>query len=77
MDRKACTDPQCLYKGALYLTLYLSWTLFVYSHDKGMVSYLLQCDAVSLKVTENLQSVTRVLCLCQPSIILLSVFVYI
>ena len=23
MDRMACTEPQCLYKGALYLYLYL------------------------------------------------------
>jgi len=23
MDRTACTEPQCLYKGALYLYLYL------------------------------------------------------
>jgi len=23
MDRTACTDPQCLYNGALYLYLYL------------------------------------------------------
>ena len=23
MDRKACTEPQCLYNGALYLYLYL------------------------------------------------------
>jgi hypothetical protein len=48
----------------------------MHSHDKGMVSYLLQCDAASLKVTDTLQSVTRVLCLSQPSIILLSVFLY-
>ena len=49
----------------------------MYFHDKGMVSYLSQCDVVSLKVTDNLQSVTRALCLYQPSIILLSLFVYI
>jgi hypothetical protein len=24
MGRTACTEPQCLYKGALYLTFYLS-----------------------------------------------------
>jgi hypothetical protein len=24
MDRTACTEPQCLYKGALYLTLYIT-----------------------------------------------------
>ena len=29
MGRTACTEPQCLYKGALYLTSYLSET----SHD--------------------------------------------
>ena len=46
----------------------------MFSHNKGMVAYLLQCDAVLLKVTDNLQNVTRVLCLCQPSIILLSIF---
>jgi len=23
MDRTACTEPQCLYKGAFYLYLYL------------------------------------------------------
>jgi len=57
--------------------IYLSWTLFAFSHDKGTVANLLQCDAVSLKVTDNLQNITRVLCLCQPSIVLLSAFVYI
>ena len=55
--------------------IYLSWTLFVYSRDKSMVSHLLQCNAVSLKVTDSLQSVRRVLYLYQPSITLLSVFV--
>ena len=28
MGRTACTDPQCLYKGALYLYLYLLFTNF-------------------------------------------------
>ena len=26
MDRTACTEPQCLYKGALYLTFYIEVT---------------------------------------------------
>jgi hypothetical protein len=61
--------PNILISGLIYL----SWTLFVYSHDNRMVTYLLQCDTVSLKVIDNLQKVTHVLCLYQPSIILLSV----
>lgn len=61
--------PNILISGLIYL----SWTLFVYSHDNRMVTYLLQCDTVSLKVIDNLQKVTHVLCLYEPSIILLSV----
>jgi len=31
MDRTACTEPQCLYKGALYYLLVLSLVMFGFS----------------------------------------------
>jgi len=34
MGRTACTDPQCLYKGALYLYLYLFYTAMLNTHSK-------------------------------------------
>ena len=40
MGRTACTEPQCLYKGALYLTAhlchhYMEWGMFL-SYRTGM-----------------------------------------
>jgi hypothetical protein len=29
MDRTACTEPQCLYKGALYLYLYSDCSILI------------------------------------------------
>jgi hypothetical protein len=38
MGRTACTEPQCLYKGALYLTLFLVWALVRVFHILGRYS---------------------------------------
>jgi len=34
MGRTACTEPQCLYKGALYLTLLISLSVRVLSYPE-------------------------------------------
>jgi len=42
MGRTACIEPQCLYKGALYLTFYLSqeiWKVWVQIHVRPYVKH--------------------------------------
>jgi len=34
MDRTACTEPQCLYNGALYLYLYLFMAIHEVTGDR-------------------------------------------
>jgi hypothetical protein len=46
MGRTACTEPQCVYKGALYLYLYLVSSV--------SVSYVLQTSEVSDADIQNL-----------------------
>jgi hypothetical protein len=56
MGRTACTEPQCLYKGALYL--YLTVELYLYSsygqYDLYRASVPVQeCTLLSLHGTTN------------------------
>jgi len=51
MGRTACTEPQCLYKGALYFYLYLQLRavrshLYILGKQKRFVSFrvLVVCD---------------------------------
>ena len=55
MGRTACTEPQCLYKGALYL--YLTVELYLYSPYESYGLYRAQClykGALYLSLTVEL-----------------------
>ena len=67
MGRTACTEPQCLYKGALYL--YLTVELYLYSpyglYSLYRASVPVQgCTLLSLHGTTNETKMATVL--CQP-----------
>ena len=47
MGRTACTEPQCLYKGALYLYLYL------------YLKQILEVCSLDLEITENTANVQK------------------
>jgi len=40
MSRTACTEPQCLYNGALYLYLLIRLVVAAETNGRGTVSYL-------------------------------------
>jgi len=48
MDRTACTEPQCLYNGALYLYLYLYSPFGPYSLYRASMS--VQCCTLTLPI---------------------------
>ena len=59
MGRTACTEPQCLYKGALYLYLYHDWVYFfcVCIHAISIIapniSCVKRCSILLLCPTQN------------------------
>jgi len=55
MGRTACTEPQCLYRGALYLYLYL-FTLFIRDlFDSAFSSTVRKRRMIRRLVIEGLQ----------------------
>jgi hypothetical protein len=53
MDRTACTEPQCLYKGALYLyLLYVICALVYNNFYTNLMCFLIQISLESLAETE-------------------------
>jgi len=62
MDRTACTEPQCLYKGALYLNLSLQLELTEFSEPENKNMCFFHCPFIynclyplSISIYENIQ----------------------
>ena len=55
MGRTACTEPQCLYKGGLYLTFTFTFTLQLYCSNKVNCScaQITQGSAANLILADN------------------------
>ena len=43
MDRTAYIDPQCLYKGSLYLFFYLKLSFLLHTLDLLMKMFIMRC----------------------------------
>ena len=91
MDRTACTEPQCLYKGDLYLYLVvdkvsmLRWMvkvqqLFCFTSEVAKCSEVLQCsDGLSNKVSNIIRRLTdnmKLLLICILRVLLSHSFIF-
>ena len=72
MGRTACTEPQCLYKGALYLTV----ELYLYSPygPYGLYSASVHAHGVHFPFTFTLNSKQRIFLLFIPWILSESIY---
>jgi len=65
MGRTACTEPQCLYKGALYLYLYL--ILYYWSEHEPLNS---KYSLISLSLLRQVHSFCQRECVTHYDIVL-------